>query len=100
MKQAAPLARGKVTPKDLPSEVLEDRKAAHAPPTAVEEAQAPIPEGIVNLWNLENQVGQWVEERLIREALAQTQGDRQAAAELLKIHPKTLARKARELDLH
>lgn len=100
MKQAALLAKDRVETAQLPAEVLEDRVTeAGAAPVPSQDDGAPIPEGVVKLWQLEAEVAEAVEASLIGRALRQCGGDRGQTAALLKVHPKTLARKIREHDL-
>jgi DNA-binding NtrC family response regulator len=94
LKQAAVLAAEQVLPEHLPQEVLDGPPPRAAAPLG-ELAGLSLPEGIVPLWELEQQVTTQVERRAILAALAAAGQDREQAAGLLELHPKTLARKMR-----
>jgi DNA-binding NtrC family response regulator len=98
MKQAAVLAEDQVGEDQLPREVL----AWVRPPEQSVQVAAPrfnLPEGVMPLWQAERLVTAEVETRLLSEAVAQCKGDRVAAAARLNLHPKTLARKLKDLRI-
>jgi DNA-binding NtrC family response regulator len=95
LKQAAVLAEAEVLPEHLPQEVLSAApRPAEAPKAAASEGLE-LPEGILPLWELEQRVTEQVERRAILAALQAAAQDRDQAAKLLDLHPKTLARKMR-----
>jgi two-component system, NtrC family, response regulator HydG len=98
LKQAALLAGEVLQPEHLPQEVQAGPAArpAAAAPAAV---GAGLAEGLMPLWQLEQSVTRQVESRAIQAALAQAGQDRDKAAAILELHPKTLARKMKLYDL-
>jgi two-component system response regulator AtoC len=100
LKQAAVLAGDEVLPAHLPQEVQDGPPpGASAPSAAAPMPGLVLPEGIVPLWELEQRVTEQVERRAILAALHASDQDRERAAGLLDLHPKTLARKMRSQGL-
>jgi DNA-binding NtrC family response regulator len=77
MERAVAFARGEsIAPADLPRAVREEGQLVDA--------------GIARRWSLRE-----LEERYIERVLAEVHGDRARAAEILKVHPRTLERRDR-----
>lgn len=99
MKHACVMAKELVTLEDLPAELLQ-RSQEESSVAVVSDGQFfSVPAGILSMWQAEEYVTKEVERRMISEALLLQRGDKQAAAEMLGIHPKTLARKLKEHGL-
>lgn len=93
LKQAALLAEDRVRAEHLPQEVLQGSGPPVGKPGL--SLDLDLPEGLLPLWELERQVTRQVELRAIQAALAQAAQDREKAAAILDLHPKTLVRKMR-----
>ncbi len=96
MKQVALRAEGEAGPDLLPRELLQPSAPR---PRNADILDPEIPEGILPLWDLEQRVTEQVERRAIQRALGQVGQDKDQAAALLDLHPKTLARKMRSYGL-
>lgn len=98
MKQAALFSQDRVDLGVLPPD-LGDATSEDAGRQASDAGGWELPEGILALKDLEERVSQQVESRLLPLALRRAAGDREEAAKMLGIHPKTLARKLKHLQL-
>lgn len=101
MKQAAVMADEVVLLEHLSAELRQGPDPARAKAQARASSADPIdlPSGILPLWDLEQRVTQQVERQAIIDALAAAGQERDKAAGLLELHPKTLARKMRAYGL-